>query len=136
VQDFKKLRVWHAAVRLALKVIEALPERSARKVPGLRSQSIRSAMSVHADLVEGCSRSTRQDFLHFVEIAIASLTELEAHMLVARDARVTPIEDHWPIQQDLVLVRRMLLSFSNTLQRRIAEEQAERLRPLSPPAET
>ena len=52
MQDFKRLRVGHAAVRCALKVIEALPERRALTVPGLRSQSIRSAMSVHANLVE------------------------------------------------------------------------------------
>ena len=50
-------------------------------------------------------------------------------MLVARDARVTPIETHWPIQRDIILIRRMLLSFANTLQRRIAEEQGARLKP-------
>lgn len=115
-------------MRLALKVIDALPERTASKVPGLGSQAIRAAMSVHANLVEGCARATRQDFLHFLEISIVSLNELEAHMLVARDARVVVVEVHRPIERDLNLVRRMPLSFLNTLQRRIAEEHAARLK--------
>lgn len=48
MQDFKQLRVWHAAVRLSLKVVDALPEKTARKIPGLRSQAIRSGMSVQS----------------------------------------------------------------------------------------
>ena len=128
MQDFKKLRVWHAAVRLSLSVVDALPEQRARRIPGLRSQAIRAGMSVHANLVEGCARATRMELLHFVEISTASLKELEAHMIVARDGRIIAVDLHRDLQSGVILVRRMLLSFQNTLQRRIAEEQADRLR--------
>jgi four helix bundle protein len=70
MQDFKKLRVWHQARLMALQVVRALPIRAARKVPGLRSQAVRAATSVGANLVEGCARATRTEFLHFTEIAL------------------------------------------------------------------
>ena len=126
MQDYKKLRVWHAAVRLGLKVVDALPERTARRVPGLRSQAIRAAMSVHSNLVEGCGRATRAELLRYVEISIGSLKECEAHVFFARGAKVIPEGTHRFLQSDLIVVRRMLVSFQNTLQRAIAEEMSAR----------
>ena len=127
MQDVKKFRVWHLARQLSLSVIDALPERAGRKVPGLRNQAIRAATSVAANLAEGCTRSTRAEFLHFVEIATGSLNELEAHLLLARDARVFTEDLHARHQHNIDLVRRMLVSLMRTLQRRIAEDESARM---------
>jgi four helix bundle protein len=126
MQDFKKLRVWHLAHELSLKVIQALPARVAKEVPGLRRQAIRAATSVAANLAEGCARATRAEFLHFVEIALGSLNELEGHLLLARDAGVLPAGLHPQLQRDIDLVRRMLISLMLTLQRHIAREESSR----------
>jgi four helix bundle protein len=126
MQDFKKLRVWHQARLMALQVVRALPIRAARKVPGLRSQAVRAATSVGANLVEGCARATRTEFLHFTEIALGSLNELEAHLLLARDANVIAHASWRKIQRDIDRARRMLLSLIRTLQRRIAEDESTR----------
>ena len=124
MQDFKKLRVWHLAHALSLKVVAALPARRAGAVPGLRAQAIRAATSVAANLAEGCARATRQEFLYFIEIALGSLNELEGHLLIARDAGVIDVLHHLELQNDLELVRRMLLSLIRTLQRHIAEDES------------
>jgi four helix bundle protein len=124
VQDFKKLRVWHLARNVSLKVIEVLPPPAARKVPGLRGQAIRAATSVAANIAEGCARATRAEFLRFVEIALGSQNELDAHLLLARDAGVLAEDVHAQLQHDTALVRRMLVSLMRTLQRRIAEDES------------
>ena len=124
MQDFKKLRVWHLAHELSVKVISALPPRRAGAVPGLRAQAIRAATSVAANLAEGCGRATRQEFLHFIEIALGSLNELEGHLLISRDAGVVHVRHHLELQMDLELVRRMLLSLIRTLQRHIADDES------------
>ncbi len=128
VQDFRKLRVWHLARRLTLSVIDALPEKLARKVPGLRGQAIRAATSVESNIAEGCSRVERVEFLHFVEIAIASLNELEEQLTLARDARIVTEDTHARQQLTIELARRMLISLKLTLQRRIAEDESQRMR--------
>ena len=126
MQDFKRLRVWHLARDLALRVIEAFPQGVSRRVPGLRSQAIRAATSVAANLAEGCTRSTRSEFLHFVEIALGSLNEVEGHLILARDAGVVAIAVHARLQRRLELLRRMIVSLMRTLQRHIAAEESRR----------
>lgn len=126
MQDFKKLRVWQLAAEVALKVIEVLPPRASRKVPGLRSQAIRAATSVTANLAEGCSRQTRVELLRFVEIALGSHNELDAHLRLGLDAGVIAERDYTKLKGDLDLVRRMLLSLMRTLQRRAAEDENTR----------
>ena len=127
MQDFKRLRVWHQAQAVALKVVHILPIRAARGVPGLRSQAIRAATSVGANLAEGCARETRTEFLHFTEIALGSLNELEAHLLLARDAKVIAPEPWRDIQRDIEHARVMLISLMRTLQRRIALDASARM---------
>lgn len=128
MQDFKRLRVWHLARKLALQVIEALPPKTSRIVPGLRSQAIRAAASIADNLAEGCGRATRPQFLNFTESAFASLNELDGQLDFARDAKVIPRHRHAEIQRDIRLVRHMLLSLIDTLQRRIAEDESKRRR--------
>jgi len=126
MQDFKKLRVWHLARSLTLAVIDALPEKSGRKVPGLRNQAIRAATSVESNIAEGCGRGERNEFLHFVEIGLASLNELEEQLRLAREARILDEPVHSRQQDTIDLLRRMLVSLMRALQRQIAEDESRR----------
>ncbi len=136
MQDPKSLKVWHLARAIALAVIEALPERASRKVPGLRSQAIRAANSVHANLAEGCRRATRPEFLHFVEIALGSQSELDTHLELARHAGILPADRHIQIQRDTDLARRMLFALIRAVEQRIADDESRRSapKPSDPPS--
>ena len=127
MQDFRRLRVWHLAHGLSLKVIDAFPQRALRAVPGLRSQAIRASTSISANLAEGCARATRLEFLSFVEVSLASLNELDAHLLLASDTGSLDVERYRDIQLHAQQVRRMLLSLIRTLQHSIAHDESVRL---------
>ena len=126
MQDFRKLRVWHLANEVSLQVIEVLPARASRKVPGLRSQAIRAATSIAGCLAEGCGRESRPDFLRFTDMALSSYNELDAHLTLAVDAGVLAKTRYASLQPRLDQLRRMLVSLTRTLQRRIAEEENDR----------
>jgi four helix bundle protein len=126
MQDFKKLRVWQLARSIIRDVVQALPPARARVIPGLRGQAIRAATSVAANIAEGCGRPTRLEFLSFVDIALASLNELEAHLVVARDARILAESRQMRLENQIVVARRMLLSLGRSIQIRIVEAESER----------
>ena len=126
MQDFKKLRVWHLARDVALRVINGLPSNAARKVPGLRGQAIRAAMSVSANIVEGAGRSKRSEFHQFLEIALASLNELQGHLILAHDSAVLTEDVALGLCRHIEIERRMLIALMRTLQEHIAEEEEQR----------
>jgi four helix bundle protein len=124
MQDYRRLRVWFLARQLALHVIQALPPHHARKVPGLRAQAIRAATSVDANIVEGCGQPTRREFLAQLETAVASLNELEGHLSLAREAGVLEATTFGRLQEEMGLLRRMLLSLIGVLRRRVAQDES------------
>ena len=56
-----------------------------RELTSLRSQLVRAAMSVPANIVEGRAQRTDREFARFLRIALASATEFEYHLLMASD---------------------------------------------------
>jgi len=120
MQDFRKLRVWQLAHELALEITIELATRACRNVPGLRRQAIRAAMSIGSNIAEGCGKRTPEEFHRFLEMALASLLELESQILLARDSNSIPPRVFVQLDQRATLLRRMLLS----LMRRVLESVA------------
>jgi len=108
MSDFKKLKVWRKAHGLSLNV-----HRDARAIRGaeyvsLRSQLIRAAMSVPANIVEGSGQVSRRDFGRFLRFALNSAVELEYHLIVARDIQALKAGDVDALLSQNVEVRKML----------------------------
>jgi four helix bundle protein len=115
VSDFRKLEVWKEAHAMALKA-----HRVAWKIKGahyraLRSQIVRAAMSVPANIVEGRSQASEKEFRRFLRYAINSASELDYHLIVGHDFGVVNKADFISLTADVVQVRKMLYSLINRL---------------------
>jgi four helix bundle protein len=109
MQNFRQLSVWRLAHALALNV-----HRLSTKIPrqhnsGLISQLRRAALSVPANIAEGTSRESNRDFAKFLQIAIASASELEYHLQFSGDANLIPRAEFEARIAEVVQVRRMLI---------------------------
>lgn len=82
---FKDLKVWRAAHGLALAVYQVSGGFPAAERFGLTAQARRAAVSVAANLAEGAGRRSDAELVRFAGIALGSLHELEAELLLARD---------------------------------------------------
>lgn len=87
MQDFKKLRVWHAAHRLALNIEASCDPKTFARRPGLRSQMVRTADSVASNISEGAGKRNTE-FARYLEMAVAAANELENHLLRARNSHL------------------------------------------------
>lgn len=77
-KGYHKLLIWKKAYGLALLIYKITEDFPDSEKFGLVSQLRRAAVSVVLTIVEGYRRSTKKDFLHFLNISSSSLAEIEA----------------------------------------------------------
>jgi four helix bundle protein len=114
--DFTKLLVWRKAHALALNVhAVAITIRGSNYV-SLRSQMIRASMSIPANIVEGRSQKSDRDFTRFLGYALNSSSELEYHLIVARDVKAIRVSDCTSLVDQTIEVRKMLHGLIRSLE--------------------
>ena len=87
MQDFRDLKVWQKAHNVVLAVYRASAEFPAAERFGLTSQLRRAAVSIPANIAEGCVRSSDADFARFLHISLGSASEVDYYLLLARDLK-------------------------------------------------
>ena len=90
IREFDELAVWQKSHSLLLSLyddVNTFPE-GERFV--LRSQLLRAAGSISANIAEGFGRFSYQENIRFLQIARGSLAETRNHLLVARDLGYLP----------------------------------------------
>lgn len=82
-RDHRKLKVFHLADELALEVYRTTAGFPPEERYGLQAQLRRAAVRVASTLVEGSARRTTKDYLHFVNMSLASASEVRYLVTVA-----------------------------------------------------
>jgi four helix bundle protein len=115
MRDFKQLKVWQKAHRLALEIYRHTQSFPAEERFGLTIQLRRAAVSVPSNIAEGAGRNTDLDFARFLSIAAGSASEVEYQLLLARDLGHLPEEPYRQLNHQVNEVKRMLNSFIQAL---------------------
>jgi four helix bundle protein len=115
VKDFRDLTVWQKAHRLTLDVYRRTASFPRDELYGLTSQLRRSASSVAANLAEGCGRNGDAELARFCSIAMGSASELEYHLLLAKDLELINVKDHEDLALRATELKRMLTALLQKL---------------------
>ena len=115
MQDFRKLKVWAKAHALTLDIYRASKLFPREEMYGLTSQMRRASVSIGANIAEGVCRKGDVDFARFLQIGLGSASELEYHLLLARDLELFGTEDYQRLSAEAVEVKRMLASLMQKL---------------------
>lgn len=83
--NFEKLQVWEKAIEFADIVYSITGDFPADERFGLTNQMRRAAVSISSNIAEGSSRSSRKDFVRFIEIAAGSLHEVISQAYISRN---------------------------------------------------
>lgn len=76
MRDHKDLDAFKLADEVVLMIYRITAGFPVNEMYGLTSQMRRAAVSVASNIVEGCSRISQKEFIHFLEISSGSLKEL------------------------------------------------------------
>jgi four helix bundle protein len=79
----KKLDVWMKSIELVSEVYKLTSKFPTQEQYGLTSQIRRSAVSVPSNISEGNARNSKLETLRFLDIARASLVELDTQIEIA-----------------------------------------------------
>ncbi len=113
-RDFRKLSVWAKSHQLVLDCYQATLDLPKKELFGLSSQIRRSAASIPANIAEGCGRGGNE-LVRFCRISMGSASELEYHLLLARDLNFLQSQTHESLDLQVTEVKRMLTSFIEKL---------------------
>ena len=115
MRDFRDLKVWEKAHRLALAVYKATNSFPVDEKYGLTNQIRRSSVSIPSNIAEGCGRSGEAELARFLLIGMGSASELEYQILLAHDLTFLSEQDHAKLNGKITEIKRMLTSLIQKL---------------------
>ncbi|MGZ4732144.1 MAG: four helix bundle protein [Terriglobales bacterium] len=107
--------MWQKAYELTLTVYKKSGTFPKEEMYGLTSQLRRATMSIGSNIAEGCGRRSDPEMRHFLQIARGSASEVEWHLLLARDLRSLPPDDFKNLEEMVLEIQRMLASLVQRL---------------------
>jgi len=84
MRDYTKIEAWRLADDLTVVIYERTRRFPREEMYGLTSQLRRASYSVPANIVEGASRESQKEYLHFLYISRGSLSETQYFVHLAR----------------------------------------------------
>ena len=115
MNDFQQLKVWQKSKHLTVLVYRATELYPRAERVGLVNQTRRAAISITANIAEGCGRRSDRDMARFVDIALGSAYELTSHIEVAAHLGFMSSSTRHDLAHATSEVRRMLVGLRKSL---------------------
>src|SRR5262249_39798967 len=115
MKDFRDIKVWLKGHELTLQLYKETQRFPKDELYGLTSQIRRASSSIQANIAEGCGRGTDSELRQFLQIAMGSASELEYHLLLARDLGYLEATKYESLNNQVTEVKRMLTAFIQKL---------------------
>ncbi|MBB6091594.1 four helix bundle protein [Povalibacter uvarum] len=116
VSSHKDLLVWQKSVSLASRIYAATAALPSDERYGLSTQMRRAAVSVASNIAEGAGRSSRGEYIQFLNVARGSLSELETQILIAGNLQL--IDKNLGLDESASEIGKMLTSLIQRLRER------------------
>ena len=115
MKDFRSLKVWERSHALTLAIYKATEGFPKQELYSLTNQIQRAAISIPANIAEGCGKDSDAELKRYFLIAMGSASELEYLLLLAYDLGYLQENIYQPMQNELVETRKMLNAFIQKL---------------------
>ena len=118
-QGYRDLVVWQQAMDVAVETYRLTSSFPKEEMFGLTSQMRRAAVSIASNIAEGEGRKSKNEFSHFLGIALGSKSELETQLILSERINLLKITDTEPIKKSLDDIGKMLTA----LRRKIGSQK-------------
>ena len=108
--SYKNLNVYQDAKAFVVAVYKLLDSFPDTEKFALCNQIRRAAISVTSNIAEGVSRISAKEKIHFLEIAYASMMEVDSQLDVSVDLGYISLEQYNKIEEKIDVIARQLSS--------------------------
>jgi four helix bundle protein len=115
MKSHKDLDVWRLAMDLATGVYEVTKVFPADERYGMTVQVRRSAISIASNIAEGAARQGDKEFLHFLHIALGSVSELDTQLEIAIRVNLASAESLKRLQEMAIRINQMLRGLARSV---------------------
>lgn len=115
MKDFRSLSVWEKAHTLTLAIYKSTAKFPKQELYALTNQLQRAAVSIPANIAEGCGKDSDAELKRYFSIAMGSSSELEYLLLLSCELGYLPESEYKTLQDTLIEVRKMLNAFIQKL---------------------
>ena len=116
-KNFENLEIWKESIRIAILIYKTTQNFPREEIYGLTSQLRRAAVSISCNIAEGAGRSSKKEFIRFINIALGSLNETENLSKIALELSYLSLSNYQTIKQRLVTEGKQIGAFKNYLQK-------------------
>jgi four helix bundle protein len=115
MQNFRDIKVWQRGHQLTLDVYRMTNTYPKSELFALTSQMGRAAMSIPANVAEGCVQSSDAGFAKFLYYSLGSASELEYYSELSKDLEFIKPNTYETFLKNVTEVKRMITPFIKKL---------------------
>lgn len=118
IRSFTDLIAWQQGHQLVLDIYRGTKRFPKTESYALVDQLRRAVVSVTSNIAEGFRRSTNADQRHFLTMSLASVSEIQNQLLIARDLSYLSNEEFQMLAEQSVRVAKLLQGLIKSSNRR------------------
>ena len=102
--------IWKRGIQLSVNCYRLTEKFPKSELYGLTSQIRRASVSVPSNIAEGYGRRTKNEYIHFLHIALGSLRELDTQLIIAKEVKLTDYALFSPVLEEADRMQGILVS--------------------------
>lgn len=123
MQKFKNLIVWQKAHNNVLELYKVTNTFPREELYGLTSQMRRAAVSIPANIAEGCAKDSDKEFARYLRISLGSIHETEYYLLLSQDLGILSKVNADILVSNINEIKAMLLSLLKKIKEKTVIKQ-------------
>jgi len=114
MKDFRSLKIWDRSHHLTLDIYQVTASFPVDEQNGLSANLRRACASISAMIAEACGRDGTSDLQRAYQTALGAASEVEYHLLLARDLNCLTQPTYEALNQEVVDIKEILVSLTKS----------------------
>jgi four helix bundle protein len=115
MKTHKDLQVWQKSIAMVTEIYTLTKSYPKEEIYCIVNQIRRAAVSIPANIAEGCARRSTKEYVQFLYVSLGSAAELETHLIVSHNLEYITKNVSDTMQAKLEEIIRMLAGLIKSL---------------------